>query len=316
VTVISCKRSRESPSLQIDKSGSGIITVQWVAESNDGTDGVKQILAGAQAIAAQGDNVPVPAHGAPYQWPEESDGSIFLLEISVQRRHDASRILWTIEGKYSARDPGDPPGEENPNPIERPVKYRLEHVTYSEVVDEDRAGNPIVNAAGQEFDEPLEDEKARPVLVVEKNYAALSQIIALNAAFSGRVNSDTFLGQPPRTWFCHTIPSSDLLTAPNGTTYYTATFRLEYNHRTWDRKILNRGFKHFLSAQDKTLVQATSVSVAEDGTKTKVFTNEPVLLADDGTRLPDGQLGKFVTVRVKPERAFSGSTGLGIDPPP
>jgi hypothetical protein len=111
--------------------------------------------------------------------------------------------------------------------------------------------------------------------------------------------------QPPRTILCHTISSGEQQTAPNGATFYRATFRLERNVKTWDRKVLNRGFKHFKTANDKTLVVATVEMTDENGVVKKVPTNEPVLLAADGTRLPDGQVGNFLSFRVKGEADFN-----------
>jgi hypothetical protein len=140
----------------------------------------------------------------------------------------------------------------------------------------------------------------------------------LNLKFAGAINTDNYRALPNestvRRWLCHTIGCSDLQTAPNGQLYYVGTFRLELHNRTWERRILNRGFKHYASATDHTLIQATSKMIFENGSEQEVPTNEPILLAANGTRLPDGQPGEFLTFHTRKELAFAGPNGLGIDP--
>lgn len=315
MAVISCKRARTSPTLKTDKQGRATLTVVWNVETSDPTDGPISVLNGARNIDG-GDNDPVPPRGSGYAWPGETFGGVLLLEYDVQRRHDdRNRNLWTITATYSVPDPGQSPNEDRGDATTIPIKYRLEHVSFTEVVEEDKDGQPIVNAAEQEFDEPLEQEQSRLVLVAEKIFLsaqppaqlaidALLSIVALNRTFKHTVNDATFLGAGPREWFCHTIPASDMTIDGNGIAYRTATIRLELNPKKWDRKVLNRGFKHYKTAADKTLLQATTTMVQQDGTEIKVPTNEPVLLAADGTRLPDGQLGNFITFRVRRETDF------------
>lgn len=294
MSVIRCALAEEPPRLSEDKRFRSTIPVMWNVETDDPTDGPIAVKAGAEVTSPD----PLPPLWTTYSYHGESDTSIFLKRREVQPRHGAQgRTMWRVIGHYEPLEPQEQPDDSNPDPFLRPVKYRLEHVTYTEVVDVDKDDKPIVNSAGQEFDEPLEQEKSRMVLVADQIVPDLQTIINHNLTWAGKVNSTPYRGGGPRMWFVHTIGSSDLL-SESGVDYYVATWRLELNFDTWDRKVLNRGFKHYDNAADKKLV------IAKD--KDGLPVNEPILLATDGTRLGDGIDGNFLSFRVKDEVSFAG----------
>ncbi len=70
------------------------------------------------------------------------------------------------------------------------------------------------------------------------------------------------------------------------TSYYEAALRFAYNPKTWDREVMNRGWR-YRPAADQEPIQAI-----DPGTRLPVVT--PVKLAEDGTLLPEGDPPHFV----------------------
>lgn len=296
MTVIRCRRA-SLPTLNLDKRARGTYEAVWHVQTDDPMDGPVTVLTEAQALAS---SERVPALWSTYAFHDEQDIASFLRSFRVEPREDPhnSKTLWRVIAHYEPLEPQEQEGDGDTDPLQRPVRYRLEHTSYTRVVEQDNEGNAIVNACEQEFDEPIEDEQSRIILVAEKNFASLQEIINLNLTYAGKVNNDSYRGAGERMWYCHTIGCSDLQTEGN-VSFYTATFRLELNFETWDRKVLNRGFKHYDDSNK--LVQATDTA--------GIPCNEPILLDEDGTRLADGATGNFITFKVKKEVAFS---GLGV----
>lgn len=209
----------------------------------------------------------------------------YVLSLSY-RADDANHSKWHIDVEIGKLPAGRNPTDNVENPLLRPPRYRVEYIEETVVIEKDREGKPITNSVGDPPDSALEDIDAYPVLVVEKNYATLQQIVDLGNTYHRSVNSNAFYGATARKVRFMPIQASDILNE-NGIEYYTATMRFAFNPRTWDREFLNRGWRY------KKTAGGTLQNAIDE--KTNLPVTSPVKLKEDGTIAPDGQ--EFYIVR-------------------
>jgi hypothetical protein len=209
--------------------------------------------------------------------------------IAPQGDQSLTNFVITVTG--GQLPPGTSPEFNTPDQVENPLKRKvifwIERMSETELVEKDNDGEPIVNSAGQPFDEPYQRERWLPVLVAQKNYATLSAIETLNRTYENAINSTTFRGNAAKTVLFTGIETGPP-TFENGITFYVGQSRFIIRKDTWPIKIVNRGYKHFtdeLEPDDRVLVNATD----ENGQ----HVSEPVLLTEDGRRLPEGEVGNF-----------------------
>lgn len=160
-------------------------------------------------------------------------------------------------------------------------------------VESDRLGKPLRNAAGQEFVDPITEERQIQVLAAQRNVATLQEIIDLQQTYDRAVNQEEYRKGAPWTWKVLPIESGQVI-YENGYAYYSPTFRLAYKAETWKRKILNQGFQ-YINNVVRGLVRATDANGEP--------TPEPVLLNPDGTRLTTGN-GNYLTFETLYPKKF------------
>ena len=83
------------------------------------------------------------------------------------------RMRWSCEVTFTPLEPGETQEDNAENPVNRPAKYSVDREVYTEIVEKDVEGDQIVNKAGAMYDEPLDQEATRGVLVIKKNVATL-----------------------------------------------------------------------------------------------------------------------------------------------
>lgn len=232
---------------------------------------------------------------APVLYADIGGGSYALRhQLAPRNEHTLTRLTLTVScGKLPA---GQSPTfgqtqEQIDDPRKRPFIFWNERISETRLVDKNIAGEPIVNAAGQPFDEPIVDEEWMTVLVAQRNYGTLEEIEQLNRNYRNTVNLGSFRQNPTKT-----VRFTGIETGPpqfeNGVTYWVGQLRFLIRPAGWAKSIVNRGFKHFTEAAnpaDRVLVNAT-----EQGQPV----TEPVLLTADGRRLPQGEVGNFVTAEI------------------
>lgn len=289
--------------LSADEDDKGVRRYKGVyrAVTNSRTDGPASVLLGSQSASPN----PIPRRWAVYNVTGELDIGSYCRKRSVSLESaSASRKVWSISCEWDTPEPGQEPDRDE-DPLARPTQYRVESETFTVLVDEDKDNAPIVNAAGKKFDEPIEEESTRLVLVAQRNLSSLDQIIAQMVTYQGRVNSATYRGEAARRWLCRSIVASDIQ-EQNSVQFYSVTYRLALreNGLKWNKRILNQGFAHYdqpASDPNRKVIDAT------DDHQQKV--SEPILLAADGTRLADGVVGNFLEFEIRPEANFQ---NLGI----
>jgi len=212
-----------------------------------------------------------------WEYGEDEDDSSFCIRRSL-KQDKQKRDHWECVCEFGQLPPGTYPNQPD-NPLNRQPIYWIEHVTYTEDVEKDRDGKPVVNSANQQFNEPVERDVSRMVLTVEKNFSSVQAIINLNRAHALTVNAGNFYGAGSGECLCRPIQCSRRQ-VEEGVQFWTATFRIEFNPDTWTKTVLNCGFKHYDNENDKNLVQATDIN--------GIPVCEPVLLKNNGTREDDG----------------------------
>jgi len=233
--------------------------------------------------------------------PEDSYALCRTVECEPGQAEKTGKVFVAVANYDTAVDET----QSEPNPLLRPVKYRLEWASYQTVAERDNQGSPIVNSAGFQYDPPYMVDDDRPVLVAVKNEAAsLFAVICARAIYFRRaVNTSNFFGAGSRQAKVESIVTGDVL-VENNVRFYAVTTRVQFNELTWDLALLDRGTKH-LDA-DGNVVRP----VILDGPQKGQPLNDAVNLNPDGTRKTDG-VGQFKRpfFRNQPERDFA---GLGI----
>lgn len=228
---------------------------------------------------------PLPSLWSSYSYKGDSDNHSFARDFNVSFAENIdSGQKWHIDIGYRPLDSGETSSDvSNTNPLIRPASYVWESEVFIERLERDIFGNAIINKAGDGYDIPLEQEETRGVLVASWSVGTLANTISLNRTYENTVNSATFLGAPVRTVLCREMKSSPQQTE-SGTTYYQmrARFSFREDGKTWDRGILERGYR-FLESNGENPPTFTPKDTGGDA----------VLLAADGTKLPQGQVGIF-----------------------
>lgn len=154
-------------------------------------------------------------------------------------RRGESRTVWDVVAEYDSTV-GDGSGNpENPELI--PPEIQWSTVSRERVVERDVAGDPVVNAAGDQFDEPvLADDNTLQLNITVQRF--LFDGAAIDQFFMNHTNENTFYGGPPDTVKLSAVSA---VAALSGTTLvWKITYEFHYKRETWAKKILNRGLRH------------------------------------------------------------------------
>lgn len=318
-TVQSCTLSRFQLQTTFDEKNFGHYSLKYIVVT-DGALGHLDVANGATASAPH----PLPTWGATYNYLSgtDLDNTSFAQNFSIESDPNNQKYYYiTVNYKPLDESRGDDDQFET-NPLLRPPIVWADRETFTRIIEKDQFGKAIVNKCNRQYDVPYEEEDTHGVLVIEFNVAALATVLAYQRFLRRAVNKDvwTFLGVqfPQRTVVARDVAAGPSITEGN-TTYYHLVFRFAIadgddsapqvsGGKNWDVPYLERGYQYFKK----------NGSVFEmDGTNKKLFPDggepEPVNLAADGTKLPDGQLGVFTDWRIRREVPFA-ALGFPITP--
>lgn len=163
------------------------------------------------------------------------------------------------------------------NSSQDPLKARVEFTSnfslQNKIVDITIDGKPIVNAAGDLFDPPLEEGYPHLVMQWRRNEAFFSERMA--SMYEGSINLDWWRGFPPMICRIRNLGSTSA-SAQNYPDYFKVNYQVEIDNHRFVRKVLNAGYRY--------LDEAGKVrDILPGGQKTTV----PRRLKDDGTLLDD-----------------------------
>lgn len=222
----------------------------------DQTDGGADAAGVAVAIAAQSPGVGdvLPLKGANYSRHGTTDLNSYALSFNW-RKPDAVNAprRWHVGVHYGPLENTTSGQLSEPNPLQWPTEYWVEWteeqvpVARATIVDSlDHIGRaagtdgPIINSAGEETVNPLMKTIYYPILVAQKAYATLNEIIALNTSYQDSTNNNTFFGAPART-AKYLLTESGRLQRTQGVQFYLGVTRIWFKKTTWDLKVLNNG---------------------------------------------------------------------------
>jgi hypothetical protein len=257
----------------------------------------------ALALQAPG----VPRYGEP--WP----GDAWLRAVSIDPK-PKSLALIEIEVEYERG--GSALQQKADNPLYEPAEISWTTSASQEPVDQDLDKKPIVNSAGQPFDQPPSIEVSDPVLRIVRNQATWDQALALRYLSPRRaVNSDTFWGQPPGTARVNNLEASEVR-AVSGT-YYKCTYEFQFRgpppdkptdyDKAWQLRILDQG-----RASKKLLTAANEIRLTTLLTAEGLTLSDPIPL--DGAGQPAAPVTDrpqaWLYFRIYPSRPFAALANL------
>jgi hypothetical protein len=329
---VSSKRPPQEETGSANGLGERRYKVEFEVDQTDAgplADGIGIVLA-AQLLVGDGR---VPETGEHYDYFTE-DLDSFCQNLTWERTNAKELATrWKIIAEFGPVT-GDP-SILNVPPLSRPVIYDIDWIEEQVPLEQARiveglphigraAGSlgPVCNSCGIEFTEAALKTIYYPILIAQKNYATLDEIVALNLAYQGTTNSDTFFDASARK-------AKYLMTASGGQqqqmgqTFYPGTTRVWFKQPTWDRQILNNGWGHFKKT-------GTGAYMSDDLTHAKWFKNkvhddpdadetadpkadasEPMNLALDGTLAISTIPAIYLTFRDLNEVSYAG-IGIGI----
>lgn len=200
---------------------------------------------------------------------------VILRKLSPSR---ISPILAVITAEYSGEIG---PGDITSSPVDNAVIISWRNASVDEAIDQDWDGKPIVNVNGEPI-EGITERVSDQIATIERNF--LSVNLAAVSAYLKSTNSDLFLGFPPGTGRLMDYTASNIIQdGVAGFWRVTATiqFREPYNttpDKAWYKRVRHEGFLVRKSAGEKPQI------AWDEPSKTPV--TKPILLAEDGTRLP------------------------------
>lgn len=135
------------------------------------------------------------------------------------------------------------------NPINLPLKFRLNFTTVPVPAFEDVDGNPICNAAGDSYDPTLEREVTHCTLTVLRNEAPSSVNLATLTALGNTTNEAEWNGFPVETVKLNPVVLPEIAySQATSSFYYPLEYVFEINFDTWIKQVLNAGFRQLDSS--------------------------------------------------------------------
>lgn len=219
----------------------------WILPSNRDKEGyrtyklrrrVKDAVGPADAMATPG----LPQMGDPWDFNGDSDDWAFCgYEIEVKPVVENELTYWDLTftfGKDSCKDYKTNPSED---PVLDPQKISGHFKTCQEEATVDRFGKKILSSSYEILrGKHVEFDKNKPTVKIEQNVLSLQ--LPLCSSMMNRVNGAFLWGLRPRTIKMSNFSWERKFYAQCHE-YYTRSFEFELDYATWDRDVLDEGYK-------------------------------------------------------------------------
>jgi hypothetical protein len=225
--------------------------------------------------------------------------------------------LWKLVFEYGPWNILDWPLDGNP--VNLPLRFRIDFTTAEVAALVDVDGNPIVNSAGDPYDPPLTREVTRATLTVKRNESPASVNLSTLAALSNTLNAAVWNAFPIKTVRLNPIKLPDIeYSQATNTFYFPIEYVFDINFDTWVKQVVNAGFRE-LDADGNLIpilingVQpSTPVPLDEDGHKilTPEFKDSTGDVPDDTD--PGGYSGEVAGGGEPPEGGTGVATGSNL----
>lgn len=274
---------------------------------------------------------------------DEADDYSFAQNYDVQFLEE-NRRLADITVTYTPLGPGETPASRRETDVtQRKAQFWWSRESYARLVDQVQVEDPnnpgqtiwvpFTTATGEVWDRPPQREATRGVLVMEFPLPSLSAVASFDRRFSNSVNAtewtftDPDTGQQftagPREALCRYVRSQKRVFEPPLTAggapqrYYSVELGIVFagEGEDWDLEVLHEGYMHYeedaggnpqLDGQGapKPAVRAKLLN-PDTLEPTDDITPVPVLLRENGTRLPQNTVGAPRKGRAYPEIDFA-----------
>lgn len=194
----------------------------------------------------------------------------YLLNITSSSEDDDG-YSFIVEAKY-----GPYPSDYTVNPLDKPYELSWSLAPYQTTTIEDIDGSPILNTAGDPFD-PIEIDDSRVVLTVTRNEASFDGPLAWE--YRDAINSDEFLGSPPRTVKVAGITARrhyDQTVLRDW--FFTVTYNFHFNADGWRKKILSTGLRELVNGKREPIYSPRKAGSA---------ITTPAMLDKNGKHIPN-----------------------------
>lgn len=223
--------------------------------------------------------------------PHPNDPTIFC--VAVKPRNDSvDGRVWFVTVAYanSAFETFD-------NPLQDAAVITWNTETFQRPAIEDKDGNAIKNAAGDQYDPPVMRDDSRVTVNIQKNFA---EIPSWTLTYADAVNEDQFVVDGVtigvRVAKMQRVSISGV-NERNFVNFRTLNLTLQLKTNQWDIRVLNAGYREWLLIDHFQIFN-------KDGTPI----SSPALLNPDGSVIADPVAGdaNYLTFRVFTEKEFSG----------
>lgn len=222
----------------------------WLVITDDIRDGT------AAALTANANFVDmVPVYGAPLYDDNPFGPRVTSLEAQPIQE---SGLHFEVQAEYTIPDPSD--DQNDTNPLDRPaeIQWSPSETTEPYFVDESDPPRPVVNAAGEPFEQFLEREAGELTITITRNEETFNAAVA--DTFSHTVNAAavTIDGTEfaPGTLKLSPIQAQKVsekwhyLGLDRPIVYYKVTYNLKARHQGWTHDVLNVGFNERVQVQE------------------------------------------------------------------
>lgn len=252
-------------------------TRRWRVTSDSVTDDGFAVMVGGALVGPS----PVPLKFSPHP----TDPYAYAKKLTATEESQSfGQKTWIVQAEY---DTSVDPNQNEENPLDRPGIDEWSFAQFQTIADKDKDGDAITTEPGEVFDPPIDKDASNLVLSYSRNEANFP--VSLAVQYQDAINSDSFLGVAQRKVKCQSIQATKVFEGEY--VYYQCRYEFHFRAVGWQKEILHRG----------TLVRPgagqTPVQLPPG--------SDPVLLAADGTRLPDGDPAEYITKYVYEELPFS-----------
>ncbi len=307
VSIISCELDRSTPKLSTLKTDrvngtAGTYTLKYNIMMASVAGPINVLTA-----ALAGSPHPVPSLWATYSYGGDTDSKSYAKSFQVDRdpKHNA-RYYVTVE--YEPLEPGEAiestgaPVNAEPNPLLRKPVFWWDRTVHSDLDIHDHSGVVIRNAANDLYQELVEHDRTKGVLVAEFNVATTGDFIDLQRTYENHVNAGswTIRGRalPARTVLCREVACSP---AKVETTfiYFRVSMRFAFTESgfTWDVNRAEMGQAYYTK-------DSGGAYVMDGDNRKRTDVGSVVPLNLDGTRRDDGEPVLITSWRVKSEADY------------
>jgi hypothetical protein len=186
---------------------------------------------------AQASGVPVIGDSHP------EDAASLCVDVAVSPGGDPS--VWGIQCKYTNDLPDADIADDDATSSQQPgtaassssgSQESWSFEEHSRYVTQDFLGDPILNSAGDRYEDPIEMVDVFPTLTISKNKASFDPAQAY--LYNNATNGDTFRGADPFTLRVKITATQQFA---NDQHFWATTYTFRYNPNGWNPEVLEAG---------------------------------------------------------------------------